>query len=412
MAGKFAVLLVIDTTRLCRSGELQPLVERLRYQGIRVVGVQDQFDSSTGLSDLQASMSGAMSIEFRRMVKARTHAALETRAKERRPTGGKCYGYDSKGVVIEAQAVIVREIFERHANGASCITIAEELNNRGVPSPGSTWKRETRRWGGWLESAVRVIVLNERYRGVVHWNVCEWRKDPDTGKRTRVERPRSERITHRDQKMRIVSEELWQHVAQRREHRERAIGERVKRGIERSSSRHTGGAPHYLFSTLLQCGQCGANYVMVDKNFYACSSCKHGGAAVCSNSVRVRRTVIEAGLLRGMRTDLLAPEVIEEAERRFAKGMAAEERKASADSSRRITELERLVEHLADAIAGGALKSSAVLARRLADAEQELERLRSQPVAPKVATPVPRIGERYRKLVADLPICRTPCART
>jgi hypothetical protein len=55
---------------------------------------------------------------------------------------------------------IVREIFERFAHGSSCRTIAQELNDRGVPSPGSTWKRKVRRCTGWTGSAVRVILKN------------------------------------------------------------------------------------------------------------------------------------------------------------------------------------------------------------------------------------------------------------
>lgn len=63
----------------------------------------------------------------------------------------------------------------------------------------------------------------------------------------------------------------------------------------------TSGAPKYLFSTLLQCGQCGANFVMVDKAFYACSSFKHGGPAACTNNLRIKRTLIQEGLVRGIR---------------------------------------------------------------------------------------------------------------
>jgi hypothetical protein len=46
--------------------------------------------------------------------------------------------------VDDAQAVIVREMFTRFADGASYLAIARELNARGVPSPGSTWKRKAR----------------------------------------------------------------------------------------------------------------------------------------------------------------------------------------------------------------------------------------------------------------------------
>jgi DNA invertase Pin-like site-specific DNA recombinase len=40
------VLLAADLTRLSRSQELAPLLERLRFRGVRVVGVVDRFDSS------------------------------------------------------------------------------------------------------------------------------------------------------------------------------------------------------------------------------------------------------------------------------------------------------------------------------------------------------------------------------
>ena len=80
MTGQFDVILVTDTSRLSRSQELAPLVDTLRFNRIRVIGVQDNFDSSAGTADMQAGISGLMSVEFRKMVKARTHAALETRA--------------------------------------------------------------------------------------------------------------------------------------------------------------------------------------------------------------------------------------------------------------------------------------------------------------------------------------------
>ena len=95
LEGQFDALLVTDTTRLSRSQELAPLVDLLRFQQVRVIGSQDNFDSSAGTADMQAGLSGLMSVEFRKMVKARTHAALESRAKAHRSAGGKCYGYKS-----------------------------------------------------------------------------------------------------------------------------------------------------------------------------------------------------------------------------------------------------------------------------------------------------------------------------
>ncbi len=62
-----------------------------------------------------------------------------------RPTGGKCYGSDAGGKVIEAEARVVVEALERYARGESTRKIAAALNARGVPSPGSTWESRTHR---------------------------------------------------------------------------------------------------------------------------------------------------------------------------------------------------------------------------------------------------------------------------
>jgi hypothetical protein len=59
------------------------------------------------------------------------------------------YGNPSRiGTVLEidkAQADIVREIFESFARGISYFAIACSLNEREVPSPGSSWRRRVRR---------------------------------------------------------------------------------------------------------------------------------------------------------------------------------------------------------------------------------------------------------------------------
>jgi hypothetical protein len=42
------------------------------------------------------------------------------------------------GKVDRGEAATVREVFTRFADGASCKTIAAELNRQGMPSPGSS----------------------------------------------------------------------------------------------------------------------------------------------------------------------------------------------------------------------------------------------------------------------------------
>src|SRR6266446_5458719 len=295
MAGRFAVLLVTDTGRLTRSQELAPLIERLRFQRVRIIGVQDAFDSSTGTSDMQAGLTGIASVEFRRMVKARTHAALKIRAQTARATGGKAYAYSSKGELVPHEAEIVREIFERFAGGESYRAIAASLNARGVPSPGSAWKRQQRRGSGWTGSAIRAILFNERYAGRIRWNVSEWRKDPDTGRRQRVMRPRTDWISRVDESQRIVSDGLWDRPHRRRV-RTGASDPRLK----------SGGRPKFLLSGLLICDVCNAHYVLDGSFGYTRGSYRDGAA--CSNGVRVRRDRAEHVLVDPIRDELLAPE--------------------------------------------------------------------------------------------------------
>jgi hypothetical protein len=55
-----------------------------------------------------------------------------------------------------------------------------------------------------VATGIRAIILNERYTGLIRWNTSEWRKDPDTGNRKRIPRPRSEWCEHRDETLRII----------------------------------------------------------------------------------------------------------------------------------------------------------------------------------------------------------------
>ncbi len=63
----------------------------------------------------------------------------ETRIKGNFPGGRINFDYrvkNQKAVIYEEEAVIVREIFSRYANGARLIDLANELNERGILNKG------------------------------------------------------------------------------------------------------------------------------------------------------------------------------------------------------------------------------------------------------------------------------------
>lgn len=166
LQGGCQVILVTDLTRLSRSsGDLSKFIDRMRFRKVRIVGVQDGYDSTSRTARMQAGLSGIMSEEFRAMIADRTRSALSIRAEAGQSTGGRAYGYR------DGETEIVREVFARFANGQTMKEIVSDLNRRGVPSPGSSWKRTTRaKHGRWLVSALHALLQNERYIGRLIWN--------------------------------------------------------------------------------------------------------------------------------------------------------------------------------------------------------------------------------------------------
>ncbi len=339
--GKCDVLLVADLTRLSRSQELAPLLDRLRFRGARVLGVLDGFDSASPQARMQAGLSGLMSDEFRAGIRSRTHSALEMRAKLKQSTGGKVYGYGSAGQVIETEAAIVREIFERAGAGESMRSVANDLNARGVRSPGAAWKRSQRRRDGrWLVSGINAILRNERYIGRQVWNRSEWVKDPDSGRRTRRGRPTQEWIV--TECVALVDAKTWQSVAARMN--ERKHGER--------STRHR--PRRYLLSGLLVCERCGSRMIVTGSHgsHYGCATHRQGGPDACPVNQHARRDIAERAILGPIRRELLEPAAVELGCRLIREAARAELVQAAADESPAVTAIAEQIAELESLIAG------------------------------------------------------------
>jgi site-specific DNA recombinase len=426
VAREFDVLVVDDLSRLSRDQvESERSIRRLEFGGVRIIAVSDGYDSQSKSRKVQRGVRGLMNEIYLDDLKDKTHRGLAGQAMKKFWAGGKPYGYrlvqlrdetrrDAYGnpevigtqlVIDDAQAAIVREIFSLYASDWSQRAIASALNERGVPSPGSSWRgRVLRRADGWLSSTIHALVENELYRGRLQWNKSEWRKDPDTGRRKTRARPRSEWITHEMPNLRVVDEALWERVIARRQ-RAAIRGAGVRAAMQRVG--HTGrGGPKYAFSGLLRCGVCGSSMVVTGGQgafrAYGCSGNKDGGDAVCANGISVRQSIVESRLLAPIKTELLTPEKLEDLRRRVAQKAATAPKPVN--PAPRIAELRRQIENLTEAIATGALKASPALADRLTVAEEELARLTAQVVKPaaKIVELPARIMARFKMMVERL----------
>jgi DNA invertase Pin-like site-specific DNA recombinase len=170
---EFDILIVDDLSRLtCDQVESERVIRRLEFQGIRLVATADGYDSQTKTATrkIQRTVKGLVNEMRLDELREQVHRGLTGQAIKGYWCGGRVYGYALRPIldpsrrdpygqperigtkleVDAAQAPIVREIYRRYLDGESCRTIAKHLNDRGVPSAGSTWNRKVRRCSGWM----------------------------------------------------------------------------------------------------------------------------------------------------------------------------------------------------------------------------------------------------------------------
>ncbi|WP_311735648.1 recombinase family protein [Paraburkholderia sp. HC6.4b] len=370
MAGRFDVLVVEALDRLSRDQvEQETILRRLEFRGIRVLGVSDGYDSTSGSRKVQRTVRGLVNELYIDDLRCKTLRGQTGQVDRGFVAGGKSYGYDlvkgehgSDYRVNDEQAKWVRFIFEKFAAGWSTFRICDELNRLGVPSPrNTTWMRSAlygspRKGSG--------ILNNSAYIGIYIWNRSQWIKDPDTGARVRQDRPENEWKTERRDHYRIVSDDLWHSV-------------RTRMGADRLNAGTSGAgrAPRSLFGGLLRCPECGGAMVSINQRYYGCVTRKERGLQAC-HGANIYRAETDERLLNILRDELLSDDAqagIDSAVRRYF----ANEQDDTAGSAReiraKVSTLDRQIENLTQALAE--IGVSAALMERLKKAEGEREAL-------------------------------------
>jgi len=316
MRGEFDVLVAEDISRLWRNMEMQTrdINELLELR----ISIVTQAEDTRRKNDLMMlNLKGAMNENNRKEIGRRVRNKMELLAKSGRPAGGRAYGYipaSQSGTgqieIHEQQAQIVRQIFEWRAAGWSGKRIAQELNVRQVPAPGAAWKRnqdvrsQKRTDGEWVRSAIigdirrgTGILNNPVYKSEVVWGRSRWIRSPrdSTIRRCEVVDDADELVIQRIDRLRIVSDELWNavHIIQSaRTPRSEAI---------RAAKRRQGRGPALWLSSLLVCSECGSNYVQYGRTDYVCGGFHNG--STCSNGTRFRIGDIEREVLAALALD-------------------------------------------------------------------------------------------------------------
>ncbi len=405
LAGRFEVLIVEGLDRLSREiGEAETITKRLEHRGIRIIGTADGYDSAASGRKVMRIARGLVNELYLDDLREKTHRGLAGQFDRGHHVGGVCFGYRSEPaldgagrrlVIDEGQAPIVRQIFELFADGHSARWIAHRLNAEGTPSPrGGTWAvsalvGDTKRGSG--------ILNNELYVGRVVWNRRQWLKDPETGKRRYVDRPRAEWQEREAPELRIVSAELWEKVRTR--HR---VGPKTGTRTGR------GAVPRSLFSGLLRCSGCGGPMVAIDRYRYGCNIHNDRGDAVCGNRLTVRRDRVEARLIAELRAELLTGDAVEELQTAVRDVLAERvvaSRGASASLRSRLEALNREITRLVDAIASIGLSAALAARLKVAETEQAAVARQVHSAENEAAAPAALLADavtRYHQLVLNL----------
>lgn len=423
-AKEFQLLLVDDLSRLNRDDvEMKTTLRRLSFWGIQVIGVSDAYDSQSKGHKIQAGMRGLMNELYLDDLREKTHRGMTGQALRGFHTGGRTYGYKHVPIFDEArqdpfgrplviavkrevdpdQAAVIVRIYQWFAAGYTTREIADFLNSEKIRSP---------RGGTWAASAIyghvkegTGILCNELYIGKVRWNRSKWIKDPDTGARRRRPRDESEVIYQEQPELRIVPQELWEQV-RARQLRQHQKSEESKKNLHINA--RTGAGPKYLLSGLLKCGECGGNYVVMDRLRYGCCRHKERGTSVCKNNLKVERSLIEERLLSVVKHHLFTPECIELFRKEVSRRIAEREGQKDPELEmlkRRLSVIKSEMNNLMTAIkAGITTKSTKAELEKLEEEKSRLTKLVEANTKPAMNINVllPRLVDSYKDMVRNI----------
>ena len=411
---EFSVIVVEDISRLWRNrAEFGPRSAEFEDLGVHCVTAVGDDTRRDGWG-LVIQIKQAVAEHARREASYRTRRGLEGKAIKGETAGGRAYGYvpasqspTHQVEIIEAQAAVVRRIFELYAEGSSPRAIAEQLNAENIPSPGAAWKRidvgiHAKRRGKWVASAINGdpkrgygILNNERYIGQLNWGRLQWKRGAaNSKKRTAIVADSALLVNREDLRLQIVSNELWQRVKARQS--SQAIGPygaKASRAGKPASS---------LLSGLLLCEQCGSRFIASDQHSYQCATRTYGGLSACSNQVRVKRERAEAAIIDYVSNELLSPEAIAAAKNVYQQ-VQREELETSVKTAKAPETLRAEETKIREMIKAGTLSPD--IAQAALDALAQKRRRISTALAAPAASSIERFTlgiERYSAAVKNL----------
>jgi DNA invertase Pin-like site-specific DNA recombinase len=180
-AGKIDAVVTYKVDRLSRSLlDFARLMELFEQHGVSFVSVTQNFATTSAIGKLTLNILMSFAEFERAIIAERVRDKIAASKRRGKFMGGTpALGYDicpttHKLLINAGEAKTVRHIFKRFADVGSGLTIAKELNAKGVTTKSWTTKRGKCRPGKpWNASLIYRMLSNRTYRGeTVHKDDC------------------------------------------------------------------------------------------------------------------------------------------------------------------------------------------------------------------------------------------------
>ncbi|MGV8980546.1 recombinase family protein [Clostridium sp.] len=239
--GLFNIVMVHKLDRFSRDKYDSVVYKRkLRANGVKLISILENLDGSPESIILESVIEGMAQYYSANLAREVMKGMKET-AYQCRHTGGQPpLGYDvneeKKYVVNDAEAEIVRKIFDMYINGYSYNNIIDNLNERGY---------KTKAGNTFGKNSIYSILDNEKYSGVYVYNKSS-KKDVFGKRNNHLAKDDSEIIRIEGGMPSIISKETFKKSREMMKARKKAPGANNAKEI-------------YLLSGLIFCGECGAS---------------------------------------------------------------------------------------------------------------------------------------------------------
>lgn len=275
------VIVIKDLSRLGRSNaKTLTLLEKLEEQQVRVIAIDDQWDSFRDNDDI-IGIKTWYNERYVKDISKKIRSNIHQKLKAGEYLGTSPYGYrkeyqtvngklkpQNKLLVDEKLRSVIVEIFNLYLEGRGYQSIAAHLQKNGYPHPSQYKNYDRPQSTCWTKEHVKRIISNRVYCGDTVQGISE--RISYKSKKTRRKPAAAWYLTENTHEP-IVSREQWQQANTIRQQKAGCQSNLAKPG-------------RHLFSGLLVCGACGRKLVSRKKSNrplgYVCSGyAAHGKKA-------------------------------------------------------------------------------------------------------------------------------------